>query len=205
VRSARLANPREEGDPALYLSVQQASPIRLRLVIRTAGDPASVVAPLRALVARHDRNALVTGTQTLDTVVDSAFTGLRRVVRYLALFAVVALGLAAVGLYGALAYHVGRQEHEIGVRLALGSTRGAVLGLVLRRGGLLAGAGLVLGLAGAYPGTRLVRSLLFETTSFDPASYVGAALALGLVAAAACLVPALGATRVDPIAVLRRE
>ncbi len=108
-----------------------------------------------------------------------------------------------MGLYGALAYHVGRQEHEIGVRQALGATRARVLGLVLRRGGWLVFGGLALGVAVACPGTRLVRSLLVETTPLDPASYAGAALALVLVAAAACLVPALRATRVDPAVVLR--
>ncbi len=91
------------------------------------------------------------------------------------------------------------------MRLALGSTRAAVLGLVLRRGGWLVIAGLTVGLAAAYPATLLVRSLLFETTPLDPATYVGAALALALVAAAACLMPALRATRVDPAVVLRSE
>lgn len=205
VRSARLADPREEGDPALYLSMLQASPRNLRLVIRSDGDPTSIVAPLRAIVARHDADALVTGVQTMDAVVDSAFTDFRRVARYLALFAGVALALVAVGLYGALAYHVGQAEHEIGVRLAIGARRGNVLGLVLRRGGRLVVTGLVLGLGAAYPGTRLVRSLLFETTPLDPTTYAGAALALGLVAAAACLAPALRAARVDPAVVLRSE
>ncbi len=205
VRSARLSGRREEADPAMYLSMLQASPTSLRIVLRTAGDPAATVAPIQEIVRRHNRNALVTDVRTMDDVVDSAFIDFRRVVRYLELFALIALLLASVGLYGALAYHVSRQEREIGVRLALGSTRAAVLGLVLRRGGWLVIAGLAVGLAAAYPATRLVRSLLFETTPLDPASYVGAALTLALVAAAACLVPALRATRVDPAVVLRSE
>jgi ABC-type antimicrobial peptide transport system permease subunit len=125
--------------------------------------------------------------------------------RYLALFAAASLALAAIGLYGSLAYHVSRQEHEIGVRRALGATRAGILGLVLRRGGSIVAGGLVLGLAGAYPSTRLVRGVLFETTPLDPATYAGAALALGLVAAAACVLPGLRATRVDPAVVLRSE
>ncbi len=121
------------------------------------------------------------------------------------LFAAIALLLAAVGLYGALAYHVSQQEHEIGVRLAMGATRAGVLGLVLRRGGGLVAGGLLVGLAAAYPGTRLVRSLLFETAPLDPATYGGAVALLALVAATACLIPALRATRVDPAVVLRSE
>ncbi len=205
VRSARLANPRDEADPALYLSIFQASPRSLRLVVRTSGDPSAVAAPLRRIVARHDRNALVTGVQTMEAVVDRAFADFRRVAGYLALFAGVALLLAAVGLYGALAYHVSQQQHEIGVRLAMGASRASVLGLVVRRGALLVTAGLVAGLAAAHPGTRLVGSLLFETAPLDPVTYAGAIAALGVVAAVACLVPALRAVRVDPAVVLRSE
>jgi len=205
VRSARLANPRDEADPALYLSIFQASPRSLRLVVRTSGDPSAVAAPLRRIVARHDRNALVTGVQTMEAVVDRAFADFRRVAGYLALFAGVALLLAAVGLYGAIAYHVSQQQHEIGVRLAMGASRASVLGLVVRRGALLVTAGLVAGLAAAHPGTRLVGSLLFETAPLDPVTYAGAIAALGLVAGAACLVPALRAVRVDPAVVLRSE
>ncbi|MEW5980899.1 MAG: ABC transporter permease [Acidobacteriota bacterium] len=205
VRSARLANPRDEADPALYLSIFQASPRSLRLVARTSGDPSAVAGPLRRIVARHDRNALVTGVQTMDAVVGRVFADFRRVAGYLALFAGVALLLAAVGLYGVLAYHVSQQQHEIGVRLALGAIRAGVLGMVLGRGGALAVGGLLAGLAAALPGTRLVGSLLFETPPLDPVTYAGAALSLALVATLACLVPALRAVKVDPAAVLRSE
>jgi len=157
------------------------------------------------IAKESDFDVLVTDVLTMDTVVDGAFTDFRRMVRYLGLFAGIALLLAAVGLYGALAYHVSQQEHEIGVRLAMGARRGGVLGLVLRRGGWLVAGGLLAGVAAAYPGTKLVRSLLFETVPLDPATYAGAVLLLGLVAAAACLVPALRATRVDPAVVLRSE
>jgi putative ABC transport system permease protein len=205
VRSARLANPRDEADPALYLSIFQASPRSLRVVIRTSGDPSALAAPFRRVVERRDRNALVTGVQTMEAVVDRAFADFRRVAGYLALFAGIALLLAAVGLYGALAYHVSQQQHEIGVRLALGANRASVLGMVMRRGAVLVTAGLVAGLAAALPGTRLVGSLLFETAQLDAGTYAGAIAALGLVAAVACLLPALRAVRVDPAVVLRSE
>ena len=206
VRNARLADPRVDPDPAMYLSaLQQAGPLALRMVVRTAGDPLSLLGTIRQIVRRHDRNVLVSGVQTMDAVVDGAFADFRRVVRYLGLFAGVALLLAAVGLYGAVAYHVSQQQHELGVRLAMGATRANVLALVLRRGAWLVAIGLVLGVAAAYPGTRLVRSLLFETAPLDPGTFAGAPLVLGMVAAAACLVPAVRATRVDPVEVLRNE
>ena len=215
IRSARLAHPRQEAEPAMYVSVwrdqagrgfpRQVGPLSLRIVVRTAGDPAAAIAPIREIVRRHDRNVLVAAVQTMDAIVDDSFVNFRRVVRYLGLFAGVALLLAAVGLYGALAYHVSQQEHEIGVRLAMGATRADVLGLVLRRGGWLLAIGLLLGVLTAYPGTRLVRSLLFETAPLDAATYAGAVLVLGLVATLACLVPAVRATRVDPAVVLRGE
>jgi putative ABC transport system permease protein len=205
VRDARLSDPRVEGNPAMYLSFLQASPGPLRIVVRTAGPATDLAAPIREIVRRHDRDALMTDVSTMDAVVDESLAGFRRVVRYLGLFAGLALLLAAVGLYGALAYHVSQQEHELGVRLAMGATRVGILGLVFRRGAGLVVTGVLMGVAAAYPGTRLVRGLLFDTLPLDPAAYAGAALALGLVAAAACLVPAVRAIRVDPAVVLRSE
>jgi cell division protein FtsX len=205
VGSARLANPREEADPAMYLSMLQANQRSARIVVRTAGDPLALAGPIREIVRRRDPNVPVTDVQTMDTIVDGAFTDFRRMVRYLGLFAAVALLLAAVGLYGSLAYYVSQQEHEIGVRVAMGATRAGILALVLRRGGWLVAVGIVAGVAAAYPGTRLVRHLLFETVPLDPATYLGAVLVLGVVAATACFVPALRATRVDPAVVLRGE
>jgi len=204
-RDARLSDPRTDGDPAMYLSILQGGSTALTLVVRTSGDPMALAAPVRAIVRRLDRDALVTDVLTMEDVVDQANAGFRVVARYLGLFAVIALLLACVGLYGALAYHVSQQEHEIGVRMAVGAGRADILGLVLRRGAWLVGIGLLLGVAASYPGTKLVRSLLFETEPLDPATYLGAALLLGLAAAAACLVPALRATRVEPLVVLRSE
>jgi predicted permease len=205
VGNVRLSEPREEADPAMYLSIMQANPSRLRMVVRTAGDPASLAGPIRAIVRRHDRNALMADVLTVDAILHEAFSGLRRLVRYLGLFAGVSLALAAVGLYGSLAYQVSQQEHEIGVRLAMGAERASILVLVLRRGISLMAIGLLLGVAAAYPGTQLVRSLLFETAALDPVTYLGAVLLLGLTAAAACLIPAVRATRVDPVVLLRSE
>jgi len=205
VGSARLSEVRDGAEPAMYVPLLQTSPLSLRLVVRTAGDPLSLVAPLREIVRRLDRDALVTDVLSMAAAVDETYAGFRMVVRYLGLFAGIALLLAAVGLYAALAYHVSQQEHEIGVRMAVGAGRADIVGMVLRRGAWLVTIGVVLGVAAAYPGTKLVGSLLFETAPLDPAAYLCAALLLGLATAAACLVPALRATRVEPLVVLRSE
>jgi predicted permease len=201
----RLSDPREAGSPTLYLPVSLANPNRLRLVVRAAGDPGGLAGPIRDIVRRLDRDALVTDVLTMDAAVEGASSSLRRVARYLGLFAGLSLLLAASGLYGALAYHVSRQEHEIGVRLAMGASRAGILRLVLRRGTALASAGLLLGLAAAWPGARLVESLLYETGTLDPVTYLGAVLLLGLAAASACFLPALRAARTDPALLLKSE
>jgi ABC-type antimicrobial peptide transport system permease subunit len=174
-------------------------------VVRAASDPGGLAGPIRDIVRRLDRDALVTDVLRMDAAVEGASSSLRRVARYLGLFAGLSLLLAASGLYGALAYHVSRQEHEIGVRLAMGASRAGILRLVLRRGTALASAGLLLGLAAAWPGARLVESLLYETGTLDPVTYLGAVLLLGLAAASACFLPALRAARTDPALLLKSE
>jgi putative ABC transport system permease protein len=121
----------------------------------------------------------------------------------LGLFAIIALLLAAIGLYGVIAYSVSQRTQEIGVRLVVGAPPGRLLGMVIGQGMKLVVAGAVLGLAGALALSHLVATLLFEVTPFDPPSYVGTVLALIAVALLACLVPARRALRVDPISALR--
>jgi predicted permease len=188
---------------AFYIPAAQMGATGLRLVVRTSGAPTAVTAAVRDVVRRVGRDALMSDDRPMRAVVDEALDSFRIVIVSLSVFAVVALGLAAVGLYGALAYHVSQQQHELGVRMAVGASRGRVLALVARRGGVLTGVGMALGLAGATAGTRLVRTQLFDTAPLDPASYVGAAVLFVLVAAVACGVPAWRATRIDPVTVLR--
>ena len=190
---------------AFYIAAAQMGPTSLRLAIRTTGDPASVAASVRDVVRRRGRNVLVASELPMTAVLEGALTDFRALILSLGLFAAAALMLTAVGLYGTLAYHVSQQQHEIGVRLAVGAPRGSVLALVLKRGGALAALGLVLGGAGAVAASRFVGAQLFATTPYDPAAYAGAFVLLAVVAALACLVPALRATRTDPVAVLRGE
>ena len=120
-------------------------------------------------------------------------------------FAAVALVLAAVGVYGVLSYSIGQRTQEIGVRIAMGAARSHVVGLVLRTGMSWVGAGIALGLVGAFALNRVLATLLFEVTARDPLTFVTVAISLALIALAACYIPAARATRINPILALRSE
>ena len=134
-----------------------------------------------------------------EMATDRMFSGL------LMIFSAVALVLAAVGLYGIIAYTVARRTHEIGLRMALGAGRSDVLALVMRRAVALTATGIAIGLAAAFAVTRMLGSLLFEIDPHDPLTFGGIAVLLALIALAASYVPAYRATRVDPVVALRYE
>jgi len=164
-----------------------------------------VIAAARREVQAVDRDLAITSVTTLAAVVDAAVGDHRLRTTLLSAFAAIALFLAALGIYGVLAYFVSQRSRELGIRLALGAKPKALFAMVVAQGMRPVAAGAIVGLAAAMGVTTVMRALLFEVTPLDPATYVAATIALGTIALAACAVPAIRATRVDPLVALRTE
>jgi len=175
------------------------------LVVRTAMPPTTALPMLRQALWSLEPDIVFTEDVPAEQVAEATMTPTRIGAIALGAFGLLALGLAAIGLYGVVAYSVSRRTREIGIRMALGAQRGAVLRLIVMRGGRLAAAGLVLGALASAGVGQLLESLLYGVSSFDAMSYAAAAGVLLLVAGIANLIPALSATRVDPIRALRSE
>jgi putative ABC transport system permease protein len=192
-------------DPTMYVPYRQDIFSTMWIVARTAGEPALLSAPARQLVRELDPALPAYSMSPLADVVSESVADRRFSMLLVALFALLALFLAAVGLYGVVAYTVGQRTQEIGVRLAIGAQRSDVLRMILGGGMKLALAGVAIGVVAAFAASRLVASMLFEIRPFDPTSYAATALGLLAIAALACYVPARRAMRVDPIVALRQE
>ena len=189
----------------LYMSFLQSDHGPNHLVVRSSTDPAALVPAIREVVRGLDSDQPVTEAATMTQIVSEALGGPRFAARVFGAFAVVALLLAALGLYGLLAYAVSRRTREIGVRMAVGASPGNVRRLVLREGLGLTVAGIVLGLFAAAAGARLLGTLLYEVRPSDPVTFAAVPILLLGVAGLACLLPARRATRVDPIVALRTD
>ena len=179
-------------------------PIRsVFLVARTTGNPMSVAGAIRNELRQLDASVPVANVRSMDDVVAAALATPRLTGFLLGAFAAIALSLAAVGIYGVLAYVVSQRTQEIGIMLAIGADRSRVLGMVLRQGLSLAAVGVAFGLIGAFALTRLMQSLLYQVRPDDPITFVVVASALLLIAAIASLLPARRATRISPMIALR--
>lgn len=194
-----------EPGPHAYLPTLQSDRRRLNLVIATAAEPAGLADDVRAAVHEIDPTIAFSGVWTMEEVVERVLGPYRVGATLVSLFGVLALVLAAVGLYGVLSYLVVRQTRAIGIRMALGATRRRVARGVVRRGLGLAGAGLALGVLGALAASRLVASFLYGIGPRDPASFVVVPAILAAVALLASLVPAWRASRIHPMEALREE
>ena len=178
---------------------------RMMVAVNAGVDAGSLATSVRAAIAAVDPALAVAKVTTMAEVVGELAAPQRFSAAALTAFAIGALLLAAIGLYGVLAFGVAQRTREIGVRLALGAPRGQVLALVVRRGMLLVGCGLLIGLAGALAAARLLDSLLFETPIYDPLTFLVVPVLLAVVSLAACVIPARRASAVDPNVALRTE
>ena len=177
----------------------------MTLAIRTRGATSGLVEEVKNQVWSLDSQIPVSDVRTMDELMAASLAQQRFNMLLLGLFAALALILAAVGIYGAMAHSASQRTHEIGIRTALGAQRGDVLRLVMREGAIIAFFGIIIGFAGALALTQLMASLLFEVKPTDPATFVAVAILLAFVTLAACYVPARRATRVDPMVALRYE
>jgi len=192
--------------PAMYVSISQdkATGDTLRdWIVRTRGDPAAHAPAARAAVWAIDSTLPVTRVQTLAQVRSASTASQQFNLLLVSLFAGVALLLAAIGLYGVTAYNVSQRTRELGIRVALGARRGALLKLVLAQGARLTLIGLAIGTLVALALTHVMSTLLFGVGARDPMTFVGVALLLLAVSLVASFVPAHRATRVDPVVALR--
>jgi putative ABC transport system permease protein len=177
----------------------------MTLVVKTEGDPAALERAVRAAVRQTDPELPLYSVQPMSAVLESSLASRRFAMTVIAAFALLALVLSAIGVYGVLAYLVEQRTREIGVRVALGATRRHILEMVLATGLTLAAAGMAVGLVGAALVARAVATMLFGIGAFDPVSFAGIPAVLFVVAVLACYVPARRATRIDPLVALRQE
>ncbi|HZN09473.1 MAG TPA: ABC transporter permease [Pyrinomonadaceae bacterium] len=207
---SRYTSQREDVEPTVYLPWRQT----LRRVgamtfnVRTTGDPLSVVSGIREAVRQVDSNLPISNIRTQLEQANETLSMERLFAKLLSFFGLIAQLLAAIGLYGVLAYSVSQRTHEIGIRMALGANRARVLRMVLRQGMTLTVVGVAVGVGAAFVLTKYVEtltSMLFGIEARDPVTFIAIPLGLTLVALLACLLPARRATKVDPLVALRYE
>jgi predicted permease len=211
-KDAKYQSQRDDTPPTVYSSYRQERPLNGAVFeVRTAGDPTAMVASVRNVVREIEPNLPVQNVKTQVEQADETLRMERLFAKLLTLFALVAQLLAAVGLFGVLAYTVSQRTHEIGIRMALGADRANVLKMIVRQGMTLAVLGVVLGLIGSWVLTKYLESwislskMLFGVKVNDPLTYGLIAVLLTVVALIACYIPARRATKVDPLVALRYE
>jgi putative ABC transport system permease protein len=196
-----------EIQPELYVPYAQ-KPTSARFVsftVRTAHAPLSLAGALEKEIRSLDKDVPVANVRTLEQIVATSIAQRRLTILLLGAFAVLAVALATVGIYGVVSYSVSQRTHEIGIRMALGAQRGDVLNIVLRHGMALAFLGILAGTAGSLALNRVLAGQLFGVTPTDPITFMAVCLLMGIVALAACYLPARRATKVDPMEALRYE
>jgi predicted permease len=205
IANARTESLPDANVPQIYLSLYQTTAKELAIFLRGRLDTGAIPAQVRELVQSVDPELPVFGAQTLDDALTASLSERRFSMEMVALFALTALLLAGLGIYGTISYVVNERTHEIGIRLALGAQRGKILKMVLRQGLGLAIAGTAVGLVGALIASHLMAGLLYGVRPTDPLTFLGVTLVLTTVALAACYIPAIRAMHVNPLVALRYE
>jgi putative ABC transport system permease protein len=205
VKDTKVQGLDEPSRPMSYWPIPELPYPGMSYVIRTDGNPAAVVGLVRDAIWAIDRDQPLADVRTMDQVIGETLSRARFTTLLLGVFSLVAVLLAAIGIYGVMSYTVAERTQEIGIRMALGAEPGAVVRLVVRQGLLLAGIGTGAGLLVALGVTRLLGSMLFEMSPSDPVTFAGVAAGLVVVATVACFIPARRAARVDPMEALRYE
>jgi putative ABC transport system permease protein len=177
----------------------------MTLVVRTSSEPGPMVSAIRGRLKELDSELPIYKVSTLKELVSSSISQTRFPALTLSLFACAALLLAAIGVYGVLAYTVAQSRHEIGVRMALGAQQGQILRFFLGQGVRWAALGGCAGIVVALIMVRFMRSMLFQISAYDPENFLAVVAVLSVVVLMACFIPALGATRVDPVVAMRNE
>jgi putative ABC transport system permease protein len=192
-------------DPAIYVPHSQQPAVSMGLAVQTEGDPSAIASAVRREILKLDPEQPVSSVRTMESVLSDSLM-LRRVsMLMLAVFALLALTLATVGIYGLTAYSVSRRTHEIGLRMALGASQAGILRLVVVRGLVISLIGAAIGVAAALQLTRALSGMLYGVTATDPLVFAGVPLLLVAVSVIASYVPARKATRIDPLVALRYE
>lgn len=195
----------EVPQPEVYLPLAQYYTPQATLQVRTANDPRTVLASVREQVQNLDKSLAITGVFTIGELLSQGLWAPRMAAALLSVFGLVALVLAAIGIYGVMAYSIAQRTREVGIRMALGAQPGDVVRMVMGQGLRVIAAGVGVGIIGAVAAARLLSGLLFGISALNPATYLLAAVTMGLIGVVACYIPARRAVSVDPLRALRWE
>jgi predicted permease len=193
----------EVPEPEYYINYLQGPPVGPFIVLRTSGDPALIAETVRAEARRIDKNLPVSEMRTMSSLRSDAVSTRRFILLIVGAFGALALGLAAIGVYGVMSLIVSERTREVGVRLALGAEPSRLLAMIVGQAAKLAGIGVVIGVIAALPLAPLLDSQLYGIQSFDPMTFISVPLMLIVIATLAAVVPARKAMRIDPLAALR--
>jgi putative ABC transport system permease protein len=205
VRGATGGGVERQSPAAIYFAAAQFPQSTMTVLLRTTREPAALAATLRAAIRAIDAAVPADQVRPLDDWLTEAVAQPRLTTTLVAAFAAMALLLAGIGIYAVAAYGVGQRRPEIGLRIAVGATRAQIVAMILRSGLTSAGAGMLIGFAGALAVNRLLAGLLFDVRLEDPLAFVSVAAVLGVIALVACYLPARRAARVDPLVTLRSQ